>query len=395
MQAAASIIDHEEITFGPSKRPVEIGRIIRIAKDEPLKLASGAEIRDFPLAFQTTGILNAAKSNAILICHALTGDQYVTGEHPVTGKPGWWEKVVGPGKVIDTNRFFIISTNVLGGCVGSFGPKHNDPKTGKAYGLDFPVITMGDIVRAQKLLVEALGIETLFAVIGGSMGGMQVLEWAARFPESLRVAVPIATAARHSAQNIAFHEIGRQAVMADPDWKEGRYMDYGTFPRKGLAVARMTAHVTYLSESTLQRKFGRMLQDKEAITFGFEADFQVESYLRHQGKAFVERFDPNSYLYITRATDYFDIAADHGQGSLAKAFQGNQVSFCIVSFSTDWLYPTSESRAIVRALNAVGGEVSFSEIKSDRGHDAFLLDEPEFWRVMNGFLDGKARMSGL
>ena len=394
MQAAA-IIDHEEVSFGPSRRPVEIGRIIRLAREKPLKLASGAEIRDFPLAFQTYGALNSDKTNAILICHALTGDQYVASEHPVTGKPGWWDKVVGPGKIIDTNRFFVISSNVLGGCVGSFGPKHPDPKTGKAYGLDFPVITIGDVVNAQKLLVEALGIETLFAVIGGSMGGMQVLEWAARYPNHIRVAVPIATAARHSAQNIAFHEIGRQAVMADPDWKEGRYMDHGTFPRKGLAVARMTAHVTYLSESALQRQFGRMLQDKEAITCGFEADFQVESYLRHQGKAFVERFDPNSYLYITRAADYFDIAVDHGEGSLAKAYQKSPVSFCVVSFSTDWLFPTSEARAIVRALGAIGAEVSFSEIISDRGHDAFLLSEPEFWRVLGGFLDGKARMAGV
>lgn len=382
----------EKVTsfFGPDYSEASVGRIALLAEDTPFRLASGKEIHNFPIAYQSWGTLNADKSNAVLVCHALTGDQYVIGEHPVTGRSGWWEQLIGPGRAVDTDRYFVLCSNVLGSCMGSFGPKHTDAESGRPYGLSFPVVTIGDMVRAQALLLDKLGIEQLACVIGGSMGGMQVLEWAARFPQRVRAAIPIATGARHTAQNIAFHEIGRQAIMADPDWCEGDYLTQRKFPAKGLAVARMAAHVTYLSEFTMHRKFGRELQDRDEITYGFEADFQVESYLRHQGKAFVDRFDPNAYLYITRAMDYFDLARDHGGGKLANVFKRSETRFCVVSFSTDWLFPTSESLNIVRALSAVAGNVSFVEIQSDRGHDAFLLDEPELRATVGGFLGGVA-----
>ncbi|HTZ79145.1 MAG TPA: homoserine O-acetyltransferase [Stellaceae bacterium] len=366
----------------------------RLVVAEPLALDSGATLGPVTIAYQTYGTLNADKSNAILICHALTGDQYPAEPHPVTGKPGWWSTLAGPGKVLDTDRYFLIATNVLGGCMGSSGPKETDPATGKPWGLSFPVITIADMVRAQKRLIDHLGIETLFAVIGGSMGGMQVLEWAASHPERVFAAVPIATAARHSAQNIAFHEVGRQAIMADPDWCQGNYLAQGRNPARGLAVARMAAHITYLSEPALHRKFGRQLRNREAVTYGFDADFEVESYLRHQGSSFVDRFDANSYLYITRACDYFDLAAEHG-GALANAFRGTRTRFCVISFTSDWLYPTSENRAIVHALNAAAANVSFVEVETDKGHDAFLLDEPEFFATLRGFLDGCAQHRGL
>ena len=355
---------------------------------------SGAALAPLTIAYQTYGALNAAKSNALLICHALTGDQHVANLHPVTGRPGWWETMVGPGRPFDTDRFFVICPNVLGGCMGSTGPASINPETGEPYGLDFPIVTIADMVRAQALLIDHLGIDTLFCVAGGSMGGMQVLQWAANYPDRVFAALPIATAARHSSQNIAFHEVGRQAIMADPDWRGGRYLVEGTRPAKGLAVARMAAHITYLSESALHRRFGRNLQDRSARTFSFDADFQVESYLRHQGAIFVERFDPNSYLYMTRAMDYFDLAADYG-GSLANAFKGSRTRFCVVSFTSDWLFPTSDSRAIVRALNAGGASVSFVEIETDRGHDAFLLDVPDLIDTTRGFIDAAARARGI
>lgn len=361
---------------------------------EPLQLDCGATLAPFTIAYQTYGTLNADKSNAIVVCHALTGDQYVADRHPITGKPGWWSTVVGPGKPVDTDRYFVICSNIIGGCLGSTGPSSINPATGHPYGLDFPVITIRDMVRAQAKLVERLGIPDLFCVIGGSMGGMQVLEWAVSQRDKVFSAVPIATAPRHSSQNIAFHEVGRQAVMADPDWRHGRYLDEGVAPRKGLAVARMAAHITYLSSKALHEKFGRKLQDRDAITFGFDADFQVESYLRHQGSTFVDRFDANAYLYITRAMDYFDIAADHG-GILANAFRGTKTRFCVVSFTSDWLYPTRDSREIVQALNAVAANVSFVEIESDKGHDAFLLHEPELHDTISGFLNAAAARRGL
>ena len=367
--------------------------VVRFDASRTLPLDSGQTLSPVQIAYQTYGALNADRSNAILLCHALTADQHAANPHPVTDKPGWWDLMVGPGLPIDTNRYFVICSNVIGGCMGSTGPASTNPATGRTYGLDFPVVTIRDMVRAQNMLIEHLGIETLFSVIGGSMGGMQLLEWTASFPDKVFSAVPIACAAKHSAQNIAFHEVGRQAVMADPEWLEGRYATEGKIPRKGLSVARMAAHVTYLSEAALQRKFGRELQERDQRTFTFDADFQVESYLRHQGSSFVERFDANSYLYITRAMDYFDLAVDYG--SLPKAFADTRTRFCLVSFTSDWLFPTSGARDIVHALNAAAANVSFVEIKSDKGHDAFLLDEPEFFATVRGFLEGCARARGL
>jgi homoserine O-acetyltransferase len=386
--------------FDPSveARVAEIRRpsseFVDFPESEPLQLDCRQALAPFRVAYKTYGTLNAQKSNAVLVCHALTGDQYVASDHPITGKPGWWEVMIGPGRPIDTDRFFVICPNILGGCMGSTGPASINPQTGKVYGLDFPVITIRDMVRAQVRLIDHLGIDRLFCVTGGSMGGMQVLEWAAQYSDRVATAVPIATAAWHSSQNIAFHEVGRQAVMADPDWCNGRYLDEGKVPRRGLAVARMAAHITYLSEEALHRKFGRNLQDRAAKTFSFSADFQVESYLRHQGSSFVDRFDANSYLYITRAMDYFDMAAEHGD-VLANAFRGTKTRFCVVSFTSDWLYPTRESREIVQALNAVAANVSFVEIESDKGHDAFLLDEPELFATVTGFLNAAARKLGI
>ncbi len=370
------------------------GHRVEFGREHPLILDSGAELGPFTIAYQTYGTLDRERANAVLICHALSGDQFAAETHPLTGKPGWWEAMVGPGKPIDTRRYFVISVNVLGACMGTTGPREVNPATGKPYGLSFPVSTVADMVRAQKLLLDHLEIDKLFCVLGGSMGGMQVLQWASAYPTRVFSAVPIATGARHSAQNIAFHEVGRQAIMADPDWCHGDYLAEGRTPRRGLAVARMAAHITYLSEAALHQKFGRNLQDRARVTYGFEADFQVESYLRYQGSSFVEPFDANSYLYLTRAMDYFDLAAEHG-GVLANAFRGTPVRFCLVSFTSDWLFPTSESRAIVHSLNAVAANVSFVEIESDKGHDAFLLDEPEFAKTLSGFLDGSAAHRGL
>ncbi len=372
----------------------QIGQVAHFSIDEPLQLDGGEILAPYDIAYETYGEMNRDRSNVVLICHALTGDQFAAGTHPVSGKPGWWSRMIGPGKPIDTNRFFVVCPNVIGSCLGSTGPASIDPGTGKPYGTAFPVITIKDMVNAQARLLDRLGIGDLFSVIGGSMGGMLVLQWASLYPERVFSAAPIATAARHSSQNIAFHEVGRQAIMADPEWCGGDYLSQDRRPGKGLAVARMAAHITYLSEEALQRKFGRNLQDRERITFGFDADFQVESYLRHQGMVFVDRFDANSYLYVTRAMDYFDLAGDAG-GQLHKAFCGTHVRFCIVSFTSDWLFPTEESRQIVHALNACAANVSFVEIETDKGHDAFLLDEPEFFSAIAGFLSSAARERGL
>ena len=363
--------------------------------DKPLKLDAGVELSPFQIAYKTYGTLNADRSNAVLVCHALTGDQHVASVNPVTKNPGWWETMVGPGKPVDTERYFVICPNVVGSCMGTTGPASTNPKTGKPYALSFPVVTIRDMVAAQAMLVDELKINTLFAVVGGSMGGMQVLQWAASYPQRVFAALPIACATRHSAQNIAFHEVGRQAIMADPEWRGGNYLTEGTDPKhRGLAVARMAAHITYLSDAALHRKFGRRFQDRDNLTFSFDADFQVESYLRHQGISFVERFDANSYLYLTRAMDYFDLAADSG-GILANSFKGTQIRFCVISFTSDWLFPTSESRAIVHALNASSARVSFAEIVTDKGHDAFLLDEPELFAIVRGFLEGARNARGL
>jgi homoserine O-acetyltransferase/O-succinyltransferase len=370
--------------------------MVQFDADRPLALDAGVMLAPFQIAYQTYGELNADRSNAVLVCHALTGDQHVANVHPVTGKPGWWETLVGPGKPIDTERYFVICANVLGACMGTTGPASINPATGQVWGLDFPVITIRDMVRAQAMLVDHLGIDKLFAVAGGSMGGMQVLQWAASYPDRVFAALPIACATRHSAQNIAFDEVGRQAVMADPDWRHGRYRREGTRPGRGLSVARMAAHITYLSDTALHNKFGRKFQDRDnpTPTFSFDADFEVESYLRHQGSTFVERFDANSYLYLTRAMDYFDLAADY-DGVAANAFRGTKTRFCVISFTSDWLFPTPDSRAIVHALNAAGARVSFAEVVTDRGHDAFLLDEPELLAIVRGFLDSAAVARGL
>ena len=360
--------------------------------DDGMALDCGVRLPRMAVAYRTYGELNAARSNAVLVCHALTGDQYVAEQHPITGKEGWWEMMVGPGRPVDTRRFFVICANVLGGCMGSTGPR-STREDGSLWGTDFPPVTIRDMVRAQKLLIDRLGIGRLFVVLGGSMGGMQVLQWAADYPNAVFAALPIACAAYHSAQNIAFHEVGRQAIFADPDWDGGRYWQSGKVPARGLAVARMCAHITYLSEQALTRKFGRRLQaapknSGDAISL-FGEMFEVESYLHHQGSTFVRRFDANAYLTITRAMDYFDLAADY-DGDLANAFRGTTTRFLLVSFTSDWLFPTGESREIARALNRAGANVSFVEIESDKGHDAFLLDEPDFHRTVAGFLAGCA-----
>ncbi|NQV80789.1 MAG: homoserine O-acetyltransferase [Alphaproteobacteria bacterium] len=378
----------------PLSESAAAGQVVELGADGPLRLDSGTELSRFSVAYQTYGVLNADKSNAVLVCHALTLDQHVANAHPLTQKPGWWDVMVGPGLALDTSRYFVICANVLGGCMGSTGPKEINPDTGRPWGLSFPVITIGDMVRAQARLLDHLGIDQLFCVIGGSMGGMQALQWASAYPERVFASVPIAAASRHTAQNIAFHEVGRQAIMADRDWHAGEYHAHNTTPRAGLAVARMAAHITYLSEAALHRKFGRKLQGRDKISFGFDADFQVESYLRHQGMTFVDRFDANSYLYITRAMDYFDLAAEHG-GSLPAAFHKTPVRFCLVSFTSDWLFPTADSREVVKALNAEAANVSFVEVDTDKGHDAFLLDEPEFHKTLVGFLNGAADRRGL
>jgi homoserine O-acetyltransferase len=359
-----------------------------------LALDCGRHLREVTVAYRSYGTLNAAKSNAILICHALTGDQYVAETNPETGRPGWWERVVGPGRPVDTSKYFVICANVLGGCMGSTGPRsphEDDPR--RPWGTDFPPVTIHDMVRAQKLLVEHLGIARLFAVVGGSMGGMQTLSWATQFPGMVFAAVPVAAAYYHSAQNIAFHEIGRQAIAADPFFYGGRYWAEGVTPERGLAVARMTAHITYVSEVALTRKFGRKLQDAAELS-SLGDRFEVESYLQYQGSSFVRRFDANSYLTITRAMDLFDLAADYG-GVLANAFKGTKTRFLLVSFSSDWLFPTAQSRTIARALNHVAANVSFVEVQSDKGHDAFLLEEPDFHRSLGGFLSGCAEHAGL
>ena len=356
----------------------------------PLRLDGGVLLSPVEIAYETYGTLASDGGNAILICHALTGDQHVASAHPITGKPGWWTRLVGSGKPIDPARDFVICANVLGSCMGSSGPASLDPASNRPWGMGFPVITIRDMVRAQAMLLDHLGVARLKAVVGGSMGGMQALSWPATFPDRVAAAVVIASTARHTAQNIAFHEVGRQAIMADPKWRGGDYYADHDTPAAGLAVARMAAHITYLSEAGLTEKFGRKLQarpDKPdgAKTFGFDADFQVESYLRHQGLSFTDRFDANSYLYITRAMDYFDLAEEHG-GHLANAFKACATRFCLISFDTDWLYPTPESRMIVHALNAAGAPVSFVELSSPFGHDAFLLEAPEMNRVVDGFL---------
>jgi homoserine O-acetyltransferase len=367
---------------------IDYSKVKKISINQPLKLDCGTVLDSFDIAYETFGKLDETKSNAILVFHALSGDQFVTGTNKITGKEGWWNSVVGPNLPIDTNKYFVICANVIGGCMGSTGPKEIDPKTNKPYGLTFPVITIKDMVSAQIHLLDFLGIKKTLSVLGGSMGGMQALQFCSLFPERTYSAVPIACAASHSAQNIAFNELARQAIMADPEWDNGNYFLSNKVPRKGLAVARMAGHISYLSEQGLQNKFGRKLQEGEGLKFSFDADFQVESYLKYQGYAFVDRFDANSYLYITRAMDYFDLYRANN-GDLSKAFENTKIKFCVISFSTDWLYTTEESKKIVIALNSIGADVSFVNIITNNGHDSFLVDEPEFFQTLKGFLDSK------
>ena len=353
---------------------------------KPLKLDCGKTINNFPLAYETYGKLSQNKDNAILVFHALTGDQFVAGTNPITNKEGWWITAVGPGKAIDTNKYFGICANVIGGCMGSLGPIEINPESKKPYGLDLPVITIKDMVKAQESLLDHLGIKKLLCATGGSMGGMQLLQFCATFPNKTFSAIPIACSSSHSAQNIALNELARQAIMADPVWDNGKYVLKNDQPKNGLAVARMVGHISYLSEKGMQEKFGRKLQEKADYEFSFNADFQVESYLRHQGFAFVERFDANSVLYITRAMDYFDLSKQF-KGGLIEAFKNQKTKFLVISFSSDWLYTTKENKDIVIALNASGADVSYSEIISDKGHDSFLLDESEFLKTLKGFID--------
>ncbi len=352
--------------------------------EAPLPLDCGRTLSPVTQAYETYGALNAARDNAIIIFHALSGDAHMAGYHtPEDRKPGWWDIMVGPGKPFDTDRYYLICANVIGGCKGSTGPASVDPNTGKPYGLSFPVVTVGDMVRAQKRLVEHLGIERLLAVGGGSMGGMLALDWAVRYPDAVASVLAIATSARLNAQGIAFNEVGRQAIMADPDWRGGDY--YGrTPPSAGLAIARMVGHITYLSDHQMRAKFGRRLQNRRAFGYDFETEFQVESYLKYQGDSFVRRFDANSYLYITKAIDYFDLA--NGHHSLVMALERIQAEFLVVSFSSDWLFPTSAAKEIVKALQANGVPTTYLDIHNPYGHDAFLLPNEELGRTVSGFL---------
>jgi len=352
-----------------------------------MTLESGASLGPVTVAYETYGTLDAQKSNAVLICHALSGDSHVAGYYGEDDpKPGWWDIMVGPGKGIDTDKYFVICSNILGSCMGSSGPYSINPKTSKPYGLDFPLVTIGDMVRAQKALMAHLGIERILSIIGGSIGGMQVLEWCLRYPEMVVSAVPLATTIKHSALAIAFNEVARQAIMADPNWNNGDYY-LRKKPDLGLAVARMIGHITYLSDDAMRQKFGRQLQNKGDFSFKFDADFQVESYLRYQGTKFVERFDSNSFLYITKASDYFDLEKQHDSGSPVKAFSKARAKFLVVSFTSDWLYPTYQSKIMVKAMKKNNLDVSFCEIKAQWGHDAFLLPNERLNTLIKGFLE--------
>ncbi|MDI6895841.1 homoserine O-acetyltransferase MetX [Methanocella conradii] len=350
-----------------------------------LPLESGQKLDEVTIAYETYGKLNKDKSNAILILHALSGDAHAAGWHEGDKRPGWWDIVIGPGKAFDTDKYFVICSNIIGGCKGSTGPSSINPSTGKPYGLNFPVITIGDMVNAQKRLIDFLGIEQLYAVAGGSMGGMQALQWCVAYPDSVRRGIIIATAAYSRPQHIAFNEVGRRAIMSDPNWNSGDYYG-GEPPTKGLALARMVGHITYLSDESMQQKFGRRLKDKERYGYDFSTDFQVESYLQHQGDAFVKRFDANSYLYITKAIDYFDLKKN---GSLDEAFRAVKARFLVISVTSDWLYPPYQSKEIVMALSSSGVDVSYAEINSIYGHDAFLLEGGQLNYLISNFLSPK------
>ncbi|MFN8597841.1 MAG: homoserine O-acetyltransferase [Anaerolineae bacterium] len=356
------------------------------ADSAPMQLDSGETLGPITLAYETYGRLNEDRSNAILICHALSGDSHAAGYYSPDDKgPGWWDDCIGPGKAFDTNKYFVICSNVIGGCRGSTGPGSINPKTGRPYGLNFPVVTIGDMVRAQRHLIDHLGIDKLLAVAGGSMGGMQVLEWAATYPDRVRAVLPLATTARHSPMLIAFSEVGRQAIYADPNWNHGDYYN-GPRPNAGLAVARMVGHITYLSETSMHQKFGRRLQDRARYGYDFETDFAIEGYLRYKGNRFTERFDANTYLYVTKAMDYFDLSDTDGR--LESAFaKSNHLIYLVVSFTSDWLYPTYHSKELVSALTAVGADVTFCNLQSTWGHDAFLLEVETMTQLIGDFLE--------
>lgn len=357
----------------------------------PLQLASGQSLSPLTIAFETYGALNVDRSNAVMVCHGLTGDQFAAGPNPVTGRPAWWPRIVGPGRPIDTNRLFVVCPNVLGGSMGSTGPS-SLAADGQPHGVRFPAITIADSVRAQSMLAEALGIESLFLVVGVGLGGMQALNWASAYPKRVFACATVAACARHSAQNIAFSELGRQAIMADPAWRGGAYLSQATRPAKGLSVARIAAHIANLSEAELREKFDRTQAD-ETLTFGLDASQMLESF-RQQSTAYVDRFDANSFLYLSRAMDRFDLASDFG-GNLANAFQGGATRHCVFAFSSDWRYPPEGNRAITRALIAAGAEASYVEIETQAGHDAYLGEEPEFETALTGFIDGAAAARGL
>ena len=362
------------------------------AADEPMQLDSGETLGPITLAYETYGRLNAERSNAILIAHALSGDAHAAGRTP-DGKIGWWDDCVGPGKAFDTNKYFVICSNVIGGCQGSTGPGSVNPKTGKPYALGFPVLTVADMVRAQRHLIDHLGIEKLMAIVGGSMGGMQVLQWTVTYPERVCAALPLATTARHSPMLIAFSEVGRQAIYADPNWRNGDYYADAR-PNTGLALARMIGHITYLSEESMHHKFGRRLEARERFGYDFSTDFAIESYLHYKGNNFTERFDANTYLYVTKAMDYFDLV--NGNGSLAKAFeQCARIMYLVVSFTSDWLYPTYHSKEMVSALTAIGADVTYCNLQSTWGHDAFLLEVETMTRLISDFLDRVVSHHGI
>jgi homoserine O-acetyltransferase len=349
-----------------------------------LALECGRELGPITLAYETYGDLNERRDNAVLILHAFSGDAHAAGYHEGDEKPGWWDIMIGPGKAIDTERYFVICSNVIGGCKGSTGPSSVNPETGYPYGLSFPVVTIRDMVEAQRYLIDHLGIERLLCVTGGSMGGMQALQWAISYPDRVALAIPVATTAHSSAQQVAFDEVARKAIQSDPDWMQGDY--YGkAIPHRGLALARMVAHITFLSDASMRQKFGRRLQNKAEYGFDFVTDFEVESYLGYKGDSFVRRFDANSYLYLTKAMDYFDLS--QGSGSMRKAFAGVKSRFLVISFSSDWLYPSYQSKEIVRALHHNDVEVVYSELQTDAGHDAFLLESDALGRLISSFLE--------
>lgn len=376
METSVGIVEKQFFTFAEAPNKIV--------------LESGAELGPVTIAYETYGILNDQKDNAILIAHAFSGDSHVAGHYATDkkdDKPGWWDFLVGPEKGIDTNKYFVICPNILGSCKGSTGPSSINPETDEPYGLNFPMMTIGDIVVTQKMLIDHLGIKRLRAVVGGSVGGMQILEWCVRYPNMVQAALPIATTMRHSALAIAFNEIARQSIISDPNWNKGDYYNSQP-PNLGLAVARMVGHVTYLSDAAMRRKFGRKLQDKKSFSYGFDGDFQVESYLRYQGEKFVNRFDANSLLYITKAADYFDVVDLMKTPALETKPADNKIKYLVVSFSSDWLYPTYQAKELVQALKYKGEDVSFCEIEADCGHDAFLIPDDRFISLIRGFING-------